>query len=218
MCNVFLDVPHAPTQAKLRTEDGRTVRIQETSLAEMLELWHRFCDPKALGLDLCTGTGVSMLAMLHLGLQGNVNDRDSLCVSLGEARARNYMDYLYEENDYQSPPLGKPHYQAHDGTDLYAWIPRQLGLSQQTALKFRQRSTTMILPPNNIPFNLNDKMTDEEWTQVFTAGCLLVLRTVTMDVRVRAQYCHARGLLVNEDPALKASGAKHCRRLQTIRD
>ena len=98
--NMFFDVPHVPVQFKLRTEDGRTVRIQETNLNEALELWHRYCNPDCLGLDLCSGTGVSIMAMLHLGLQGIVNERDAQAITLGEARARIYMDHLYKQNQY----------------------------------------------------------------------------------------------------------------------
>ena len=168
--NMFFDVPHVPPQCKLRTEDGRTVRVQETSLYEALELWHRFCDPNCLGLDLCTGTGVSIMAMLHLGLQGIVNERDAPALALGEARARNYMDHLYKQNSYKYPELGACHIQAHDGTDLYAWIGLALKYSKAQKRNYSAGSTVMILPVSNMPYNLNAKITANDWQQVLAVG------------------------------------------------
>ena len=88
----------------------------------MLELFHRYCDPTTIAFDACAGTCVSVLAMLHLGLQGIVNDRDAGALALGEARARVYMDYLFKENEYQYPALGDSHKQVYDGTNLYGWV------------------------------------------------------------------------------------------------
>jgi hypothetical protein len=133
---------------------------------EALELWHRYCEPSSLGLDLCTGTCVSILAMLHLGLKGIVNDRDADAVKLGVARARRYLDHLYEEAEYQYPRTPKRHHSTHDGTDLYAWIAKSLGLTQRQAATNKAGSTTMVLPPSNIPYNLKINMTDSEWEQV----------------------------------------------------
>jgi hypothetical protein len=163
---VFLDVPAVPTNGKLRDKQGRTVRIQETSLHEAFELWHRYCDPKCLGLDLCTGTGVSIMAMLHLGLQGIVNERDKECLLLGVQRARNFMDHLYKDNKYQYPPLGQRHFEAHDGKDLYAWAGKCLGRGKP------QPETTLQLPPTNHPYDVPNPMDDVAFEQVLMSGCV----------------------------------------------
>ena len=172
--NVFVDVPPVPQKCRLKDEHGRVVRVQETCLQELLELWHRYCNPKLLGFDLCTGTGVSVLAMLRLGLRGIVNDRDGEVIDLAEARARNYMDHLFRENGNQFPPLNQRHMTQHDGTDLYAWVQEALtpGVVEQKC-----PSTCLVLPTNNYPRFLSKNMTDVEFKQVRMSGwlCMLVV-------------------------------------------
>ena len=163
---LYTNVPHVPCEVKLKTKDGRTVRIQETSLYESVEMWYRYCDPQTLGFDMCTGTGVSMLAMLHLGMQGIVNDRDGKAIRLGEARARCYMDHLYKENKFQYPELGLAHHTAHDGTDLNAWVPIALGFTAKQASRAHPGSRVLTFPPNNVPYNLKDNMDEEDFEQV----------------------------------------------------
>ncbi len=182
---LYTNVPHVPCHAKLKTKEGRTVCIQETSLYESVEMWYRYCDPNTLGFDLCTGTGVSMLAMLHLGLQGIVNDRDGTAVRLGEARARIYMDHLYEQNHFQYPELGQAHFTAHDGTDLNAWVPIALGYNTKQRLRAHAGSRVLTFPPNNVPYNLKDNMSDTEFEQVrlpIVVSMCTILRCVTVCV------------------------------------
>ena len=117
----------------------------------MLELWHRYCDPKTLGFDACAGTASSALAMLHLGLQGIVNDRDAKALALGEARARVYMDHLFKENKYQFPPIGTAHKQVWDGKNIYSWIDDELGFSKKQRRRAKPGSRVYLLPPTNAP-------------------------------------------------------------------
>ena len=162
---MYLDVPAAPTNGKLRDEQGRTVRIQEMGMHESVEMWSTYCDPTSLGLDLCTGTGVSILAMLHLGLQGIVNERDKECVHLGVQRARHYMDHLYEEMEYQFPPPGKRHITVHTGKCLYAWQAKRLGIGGKPT-----PATTMLLPPSNHPYDVPNPIDDVGFEQVLMNG------------------------------------------------
>jgi len=115
-----------------------------------------------------------MLAMLRLGLRGIVNDRDGDVIDLAEGRARNYMDHLFRENGNQFPPLNQRHMTAHDGSDLYAWVPEALtpGVVEQKC-----PSTCLVLPTNNYPRFLSKNMTDVEFKQVRMSGwlCMLVV-------------------------------------------
>ena len=134
---------------------------------------------------MCTGTGVSMLAMLHLGMQGIVNDRGEKAIRLGEARARNYVDHLYKQNKFQYPELGLAHHTAHDGTDLNAWVPIALGFNPKQALRAHAGSRVLTFPPNNVPYNLKDNMNDEDFEQVRLAvvvSMCTVLRCVCVCV------------------------------------
>jgi hypothetical protein len=158
-----------PTNAKLRDSQGRTVRIQETSLHEAFELWHRYCDPKHLGLDLCTGTGVSIMAMLHLGLQGIVNERDKECIHLGVERARCYMDHLYKQGDFMYPEVGTRHHELYDGKVLYAWASQYLGRGKAPS------ATTLQLPPTNHPYDVPNPISDESFTKVLMSSCVVLV-------------------------------------------
>jgi hypothetical protein len=109
------------------------VRIQETHIAELLEIFHRYCPDNGSVFDLCGGTGSSMLAILRLGLKGTVNDRDERALSLGVIRARRYCEYLREElGSY--PRLGARAHVTHNGTDLYAWVKKLLAPDAPVAL------------------------------------------------------------------------------------
>jgi hypothetical protein len=164
--SIFVNVPPVPINCKLRTEDGRTVRIQETSMYESHEIWYRYLDPKLLGLDFCTGTTVSAMSFLYLGLQGIVNDRDANAVALGKLRVHAFMDHLYKENEYQYPAVGVPHKTVHDGTDLYAWLAKSLGYDARQERRAQKGSRVMSLPPSNVPYNLPKQMDAEPWEQV----------------------------------------------------
>jgi hypothetical protein len=112
-------------------------------------------------------TAVSGQAILRLGLQGIINDRDVKALALGEARAHRYMDHLFKENQFQYPPLGTPYKVVHDGTNLYSWIfTLGLGFSDKQLKAASETSRVLTLPPNNIPYNLPTKMTDLEFAQV----------------------------------------------------
>lgn len=142
------------------------MRLQETSLAESLHMFHRYATADMTCFDYCTGSGVSLLTMLHLGFQGIVNDRDKEAMKLGVARARNYLDYLFAENKFLYPAVGVPHKQVHDGTDLYAWIPKILKCTERQQELTEKNSGVLILPPTNTPHNVKKNMTEEEFDQV----------------------------------------------------
>ena len=139
----------------------------------MLELFHRYCDPTTIAFDACAGTCVSVLAMLYLGLQGIVNDRDAECLALGEARARVYMDHLFKENDYQYPDLGDSHKQVYDGTNLYGWVADALGYTTTQRRRVREGSRVLFLPPTNAPSWL--PLDEDGFEKVLPAFDLVVL-------------------------------------------
>ena len=179
-------MPYVPSHYKLRTEDGKCVRLQETSLAESLHMYHQYATADRLCFDYCTGSSVSVLSMLHLGFKGIVNDRDKEAISLGIARARCYLDYLYKEAKFKYPALGVPHKTVHDGTDLYAWIPQTLNCTERQMQWTEKNSGVLILPPTNTPHNVKKTMTDTEFGQVrFGVGLcghlwtMIILTTVT---------------------------------------
>ena len=178
--HVYINLPHVKSQCKLRDPSGRTVRICEMSLHEALELFHRFASPKAKVMDLCTGTGVSIMAMLRLGLHGVVNDRDVDALQLGVARARCYLDHLYEDNKWDYPPMYTAFKTAHDGTDLYAWYAKALGYTTKQTQRAASTSRVLVLPPTNVPINFPLQITDENWKQVRRGGvhhCYIYLLT-----------------------------------------
>jgi hypothetical protein len=213
-------VPNVPSHGKLRTHDGRTVRIQELTLHEGLELWYRYCDPDTWGMDLAAGTLASGLAILRLGLKCVLNDRDVQAVELGEARLRCYQDHLFEANKFKYPPLGTPLKTQHDGTDLYAWVAKTLGYTSKQKKRTTPGSTVMTIPPTNVPYNLKIDMTPEAYEQVcffsvflffFDLSCLILrffffFFGVSFYVYVFVnQYLSDQGLLVKYVPVLTAA-------------
>jgi len=123
--NVMVDVPHLPNRWKLTDEEGRTLRIQETHLAELLEIIHMYCPQNGRVLDFCAGTLSSVLACLLIGRSCVAIERDPVAVDHGTRRAQQFVLYhLLTMGIFPQP--GVPMMKHYDGTCLYAWMKEVL--------------------------------------------------------------------------------------------
>ena len=140
---------------------------------EALEIYHRYSDPKTLAFDLCCGTGVTIQAMLRLGMRGIVNDRDGHAVDLAVGRGRNYMDWLHQQNKCRYPALNTRHHVTHDGSDLYKWHTLCLQPDDTPSAS----PTCLVLPQTNYPRFLKQPMSKEDFQLVHMSGwlCWLVV-------------------------------------------
>ena len=147
---------------RLRDELHQLVRVQETHVDVLMELIHRYLKPGSRAIDICSGSGSFLLAMIAMGVSGDVNDYDEHAMDLAVTRSKYFLAHLLNKRQY--PQNGVRMQTKYSFGNSYAWM-HETKMGPERSL----RSDILDVPQTTRPSAMPDFKSNRQGYNAFLA-------------------------------------------------